>query len=34
MLLLTKVIDRTLDKEAHRQLIDKVLEESTTLKKD
>jgi len=29
-----KVIDRTLDKEAHRQLIDKVLEESTTLKKD
>jgi F-type H+-transporting ATPase subunit b len=29
-----KVIDRSLDKEAHRQLIDKVLEESTTLKKD
>ena len=28
-----KVIDRTLDKEAHRQLIDKVLAESTTLKK-
>lgn len=28
-----KVIDRSLDKEAHRQLIDKVLEESTTLKK-
>jgi len=29
-----KVIDRSLDKEAHRQLIDKVLEESTELKKD
>jgi len=29
-----KVIDRTLDKEAHRQLIDEVLEESTQLKKD
>ena len=29
-----KVIDRSLDKEAHRQLIDKVLKESTTLKKD
>ncbi len=29
-----KVIDRSLDKEAHRQLIEKVLEESTTLKKD
>jgi len=28
-----KVIDRALDKEAHRQLIDKVLEESTQLKK-
>ena len=28
-----KVIDRSLDKEAHRQLIDKVLEESATLKK-
>ncbi len=28
-----KVIDRSLDKEAHRQLIDKVLEESSTLKK-
>ncbi len=28
-----KVIDRSLDKEAHRQIIDKVLEESTTLKK-
>jgi len=28
-----KVIDRSLDKEAHRQLIEKVLEESTTLKK-
>ena len=28
-----KVIDRSLDKEAHRQVIDKVLEESTTLKK-
>ncbi len=29
-----KVIDRSLDKEAHRQLIDEVLEESTTLKRD
>jgi len=29
----SKVIDRSLDKKAHRQLIDKVLEESTTLKK-
>ena len=28
-----KVINRSLDKEAHRQLIDKVLEESTTFKK-
>ena len=28
-----KVIDRSLDKEAHRQIIDKVLEESTTPKK-
>lgn len=28
-----KVIDRSLDKEAHRQIIDKVLEESETLKK-
>jgi len=28
-----KVIDRTLDKEKHRQLIDKVLEESPSLKK-
>ncbi len=28
-----KVIDRSLDKEVHRQLIDKVLEESTTLRK-
>ena len=28
-----KVIDRSLDKEAHRQLIDKVLEESIALKK-
>jgi len=28
-----KVIDRSLDKKAHRQLIDRVLEESTTLKK-
>jgi len=28
-----KVIERSLDKDAHRQLIDKVLEESTTLKK-
>ena len=30
----SKVIDRSLDKEAHRQIIDKVLEESSTLKKD
>ena len=29
-----KVIDRTLDKKAHRQLIKKVLQESTTFKKD
>ena len=29
-----KVIDRSLDKEAHRQIIEKVLEESTTLKRD
>ena len=29
-----KVIEQSLDKEAHRQLIDKVLEESPTLKKD
>jgi len=29
-----KVIDRSLDKKAHRQLIDKVLEESETLKKE
>ncbi len=28
-----KVIDRSLDKEAHRQLIDKVLKESSSLKK-
>ncbi|MFC2073018.1 F0F1 ATP synthase subunit B [Chloroflexota bacterium] len=28
-----KVIDQSLDKEAHRQLIDKTLEESTTLRK-
>jgi len=28
-----KVIDRTLDREAHRQLIEKVLEEGTELKK-
>ena len=28
-----KVIDRSLDKEAHRQIIDKVLQESTTFKK-
>ena len=28
-----KVIERSLDKEAHRQVIDKVLEESKTLKK-
>lgn len=30
----SKVIDRALDKKEHRQLIDKVLEESSTLKKD
>ncbi len=29
-----KIIDRSLDKKAHRELIDKVLEESATLKKD
>jgi len=29
-----KVIEQSLDEEAHRQLIDKVLEESTSLKKD
>ena len=29
----SKVIDRSLDKEAHRQLIDKVLKEAPTLKK-
>jgi len=29
-----KVIDRSLDKETHRKLIDEVLKESTTLKKD
>ena len=29
-----KVIDRSLDKEAHRRLIDQVLEESSSLKKD
>ena len=29
-----KVIDRSLDKKAHRQLIDKVLEESTRLKNE
>ena len=29
-----KVIDRSLDKEEHRELIEKVLEESTTEKKD
>ena len=29
-----KVIDRSLDKEEHRELIDKVLEESSTLKKE
>jgi len=28
-----KVIDRSLDKKAHRQIIDRVLEESTQLKK-
>ena len=29
-----KVIERSLDKKAHRELIDKVLEESTALKKE
>lgn len=29
-----KVIDRSLDKQSHRELIDQVLAESTTLKKD
>lgn len=29
-----KIIDRSLDKEAHRQLIDNVLKESSTFKKD
>jgi len=29
-----KVIEKSLDKEAHRELIDKVLEESGTLKED
>ncbi|MFC1995881.1 F0F1 ATP synthase subunit B [Chloroflexota bacterium] len=29
----SKIIDRSLDKKAHRQLIDKILEESTNLKK-
>jgi F-type H+-transporting ATPase subunit b len=29
-----KVIDRSLDKKTHRQLIDKVLEESTTVQED
>jgi len=29
-----KIIEKSLDKQTHRQLIDKVLEESTTLKKD
>jgi F-type H+-transporting ATPase subunit b len=29
-----KVIERTLDKEKHRELIDKVLQESSTLKKE
>ena len=29
-----KVIEKSLDKEAHRELIDKVLEEGTNLKKD
>ena len=29
-----KVIERTLDKKAHRELIEKVLEESSTLKKE
>ncbi len=33
MLAAEKVIERSLDKEAHRQLIDKALEESETLKK-
>ena len=29
-----KIIDRSLDREAHRELIDKVLEEASTLKKE
>jgi len=29
-----KIIDRSLDKEAHRQIIDKTLEESATLKRE
>ena len=33
MMAAEKVIERSLDKKTHRQLIDKVLEESTTLKK-
>ena len=33
ILVAEKVIDRSLDKEAHRQLIDKTLEESATLRK-
>ena len=33
ILVAEKVIERSLDKEAHRQLIDKTLEESTTLRK-
>ena len=33
ILVAEKVIDRSLDKEAHRQLIDKTLAESTTLRK-
>ena len=34
MLAAEKVIERSLDKEAHRELIEKVLEESETLKKE
>lgn len=34
MLAAEKVIDRSLDKKAHRELIEKVLEESKTLKKE
>lgn len=34
ILVAEKIIDRSLDEKAHRQIIDKVLEESETLKKD